>query len=132
MPRKPDADEILEHMRQLPSSLGLDRNRRLWSNWLYRSDHVENAAAILNNGRLLSRAAAERGGLIRVDSASPQYVGHLSAGYRDLVRPYFRPRRPTQYRNRTRGTWMSWPTKWSGRIASGTGQPSLGLATNRL
>ena len=99
MPRKPDADEILEHMRQLPSSLGLDRNRRLWSNWLYRSDHVENAAAILNNGRLLSRAAAERGGLIRVDSASPQYVGQLSAGYRDLVRLYFRPRTPTQYRN---------------------------------
>ena len=53
MPRKGDADEILELMQQLPSSLGLDRNRRFWARWLFRSDHVENAAAILNSGRLL-------------------------------------------------------------------------------
>ena len=61
MPLKADADEILEHMEQLRSSLGGDRNRRFWPRWLFRSDHVENAAAILNSGRLLSRAAAEDG-----------------------------------------------------------------------
>ncbi len=99
MPRKADADEILEHMHQLPSSLKLDRNRRFWPNWLFRSDHVENAAAILNTGRLLSRAAAEHGHLIPVDSGSPHYVGHLSSAHRNLVRLYFRPRTPTQYVN---------------------------------
>ena len=99
MPRKADADEILDHMKQLPSSLGLDRNRSSWPNWLFRSDHVENAAAILNSGRLLSRAAAEHGNLIRVDSGSPHYVEHLSSAHRNLVRLYFRPRTPTQYVN---------------------------------
>ena len=107
MPRKADADEILDYMQKLPSSLGLDRNRRFWSRWLFRSDHVENAAEILNSGCLLSRAAAAEGDLIRVDSGSPQYVGQLSARHRNLVRLYFRPRTPTQYVNegiRPRGT----------------------------
>ena len=99
MPRKADADEIVEHMQQLPSSLGLDRNRSFWPNWVFRSDHVENAADILNSGQLLSRAPAERGNLIRVDSGSPQYVGQLSRRHRNLVRLYFRPRTPTQYVN---------------------------------
>ena len=99
MPRKADADEILEHMQQLPSSLRLDRNRRFWPNWLFRSDHVENATEILNSGRLLSRAAAERGNLLRVDSGSPHYVGRLSRRHRSLVRLYFRPQTPTQYAN---------------------------------
>ena len=99
MPLKADADEILEHMEQLRSSLGVDRNRRFWPRWLFRSDHVENAAAILNSGRLLSRAAAEDGDLIRTDSGSQQYVGQLSSPHRNLVRLYFRPRTPTQYAN---------------------------------
>ena len=99
MPRKADADEILDHMQQLPSSLGLDRNRRFWPSWLFRSDHVENAADILNSGRLRSRAGAEARDLIRVDSASPHIVGQLPARHRNLVRLYFRPRTPTQYAN---------------------------------
>ena len=99
MPRKADADEIVDHMQQLPSSLGLARNRCFWSRWLFRSDHVENAADILNSGRLRSRAAAEVGDLIRVDSGSPRIVGQLSARHRNLVRLYFRPRTPTQYAN---------------------------------
>ena len=99
MPRKADADEILDHMQQLPSSLKLDRNRSSWPHWLFRSDHVENTADILDSGRLLSRAAAEKGKLIRVDSASPHYISRLSNKHRQLVRLYFRPRTPTQYRN---------------------------------
>lgn len=99
MPRKPDADEILDHMQQLPSSLGLDGNRSFWPNWLFRSDHVENAAEILNSGRLLSRAAAEKRNVIRVDSGSPHHVAQLTRRHRNLVRLYFRPRTPTQYAN---------------------------------
>ena len=99
MARKVDAEDILEHMQQLPTSLGLGRNRRFWSCWVFRSDHVENAADILNSGRLRSRAAAEAGELIRVDSGSPQILGQLSPRHRNLVRLYFRPRTPTQYAN---------------------------------
>ena len=99
MPRKADANEILDHMKQLPSSLGLDGNRSFWPLWLFRSDHVENAAEILNSGLLLSRAAAETRNVIRVDSGSPQYVEQLSEPHRNLVRLYFRPRTPTQYVN---------------------------------
>lgn len=99
MPRKPDADEIIEYMQKLPSELGLDARRCHWPKWLYRSDHVENAAAILNSGRLLSRAAASDENRIRVDSGSPQHVGQLSEQHRSLVRLYFRPRTPTQYAN---------------------------------
>ena len=99
MPRKPDADEILDHMQQLSSSLKLDRNRSFWPQWLFRSDHVENTADILNSGRLLSRDAAKEGKLIRVDSGSPHYTSRLSEQHRKLVRLYFRPRTPTQCRN---------------------------------
>ena len=99
MPRKADAAEIIEHMEQLRSSAGLDRSRRFWPNWLYRSDHVENTAKILNSGRLLSRGAAERDNLIPVDSASQQIVGQLPERHRNLVRLYFRPRTPTNYAN---------------------------------
>ena len=86
-------------MRGLAASLRLDGNRKRWPNWLFRSDHVENAAAILNSGKLLSRAAAQRSGLIVKDSGSPRHVGQLSAEHRSYVRLYFRPRTPTQYRN---------------------------------
>jgi len=99
MPLKADADEILAHMKQLPSNLKLDGSRRWWPRWLYRSDHVENAADILNSGRLLSRGAAKNENVIRVDSGSPQYVEQLSNEHRNLVRLYFRPRTPTQYAN---------------------------------
>ena len=86
-------------MLGLASSLRLDGNRKRWPNWLFRSDHVENAAAILNSGKLLSRSAAECNRLIVKDSGSPRHIGQLSPDHRSYVRLYFRPRTPTQYRN---------------------------------
>ena len=99
MQLKRDADEIRDYMRGLASELRLDGNRKWWTNWLFRSDHVENAAKILNSGRLLSRSAAERDNLIVKDSGSTQHVAQLSPSHRDYVRLYFRPRTPTQYAN---------------------------------
>ena len=98
MALKADANEIRAFMQQWASRLDQDR-RRHWPNWLYRSDHVENAAAILNRNLLLSRAVAESEGVIPVDSGSPQYISQLSADQRTLVRLYFRPKTPTQYAN---------------------------------
>ena len=99
MPPKHDADAIHSFMQGLPSSLNLGGNRRRWPKWLFRSDHVENTATILNSGSLLSRAAAESANVIIKDSGSPGHVGELSAEHRRYVRLYFRPRTPTQFVN---------------------------------
>lgn len=99
MPLKRDADSILAFMQGLASDLGLDDNRKRWPIWLFRSDHVENTAAILNGGELLSRALAEQQGLIVKDSASQQHIDELTQSQRRYVRLYFRPRTPTQFRN---------------------------------
>ena len=99
MALKPDAKEIRVHMRGLASSLGLRGNQRRWPNWLFRSDHVENTAEILNSGKLLSRAAAERDQLIVKDSGNPKLIRQLTSEHRRYVRLYFRPRTPTQYVN---------------------------------
>ena len=99
MPLKRDADEIRAHMLGLAASLRLDGNRKWWPNWLFRSDHIENAARILNSGKLLAQSAAEHDSLIVKDSGSPQHIAQLSSGHRDYVRLYFRPRTPTQYVN---------------------------------
>ena len=99
LPLKHDADSIQAFMQGLASTLGLDDKHRWWPNWLYRSDHVENAAEILNTGELLSRSAAELSDRIVKDSASQQHVDELTESQRSYVRLYFRPRTPTQYRN---------------------------------
>ena len=99
MALKLDAEDIRAHMRGLAASLGLEASRRWWPNWLYRFDHVQNTAAILNSGILLSRASAESGEMIAKDSASPELIGQLIPEHRRYVRLYFRPRTPTQYAN---------------------------------
>ena len=99
MPLKADAEEIRAHMRGLALSLGLDENRKWWPKWLFRSDHVENTAAILNSGKLLSRASAESGALIVKDSGSPRIISELDPEEKSYVRLYFRPRTPTKYSN---------------------------------
>ena len=86
-------------MRGLASKLRLEPSRSWWTHWLFRSDHVENSADILNSGILLSRAAAESSQLIAHDSGSPGIVNLLPLHHRRYVRLYFRPRTPTQYRN---------------------------------
>ena len=86
-------------MSGLASSLRLDPARRWWPRWLFRSDHVENAARILNSGTLLSRWSAVRSGVIAKDSGSPAYVRQLDDKQLRYVRLYFRPRTPTNFAN---------------------------------
>ena len=86
-------------MDALPARLRLGKQRRWWPRCLFRSDHVENAAQILNADKVISRARAERTDVIMHDSGSAQHIGELTSQQRDLVRLYFRPRAPTQYAN---------------------------------
>lgn len=97
MPAKPDSKQIAQHMAALAK--GLDRAHQWWPRYIYRTEHVEGAAAILNCGEVLCRAEAERLGAITKDCASPSIIGGLTANERGWVRFYFRPRAPTQYRN---------------------------------
>ena len=97
--RKSDGDEIAAFMDRLPKELVLDKRRQWWPRCLFRSDHVENAARILNTGKVLSRARAEQSRVIIHDSGSEIHIGELSDQQRDCVRLYFRPRAPTQYAN---------------------------------
>ena len=86
-------------MSGLASSLRLDPARRWWPRCLFRSDHVENAARILNSGKLLSRWSAARNRLIVKDSGSPSHVSELNDEQLRCVRLYFRPRTPTNFAN---------------------------------
>ena len=86
-------------MHNLPAALRLNKARRWWPRWMFRSDHVENAADILNCGLLLSREEAERRNVITHDSAGVTFIDELSPKQRRFVRLYFRPRTPTQYAN---------------------------------
>ncbi len=92
-------DEAAAFVDRLPTIASLDKARRWWPMFVYRSDHVENIARILNAGCLLSRAAAELAGTIAVDSADLSLVADLDEADRRWVRLYFRPRAPTQFAN---------------------------------
>ena len=99
MPLKRDADEIFAHIASLAQGLAHDPARKWWPKCLFRSDHVENTARILNSGYLLSRAMAERRGVIVKDSASSEHLEEMTVSQRAFVRLYYRPGTPTQYAN---------------------------------
>lgn len=68
--------------------------RKNWPTRCFRHEPVENAAAIINAGQLLSRRNAA--GLIRRDIADAQVIATQATAH-SSVRLYFRPRNPTQF-----------------------------------
>jgi hypothetical protein len=99
MAKKADSDAIRQYIEELPSQLDLDAVRKWWPKYIFRSDHVENAARILESGQLLSRAAAESARQVVVDAASSTHIAEMIPSDRNFVRLYFRPRTPTQWCN---------------------------------
>lgn len=93
---KPWADEIQHHIETWASRLG---PLRWWPRYVYHFTDVRNAASIIRDGHLHSRAAAEQRGLMQVDNASPEIIQRTRPEHLQYVRLYFRPRTPTQYRN---------------------------------
>ncbi len=75
------------------------RGRKWWPSYAYHFTDVQNAASILQDGRIFSRALAYREGRIVTDSASSSVISETPAQYQEYARLYFRPRTPTQYRN---------------------------------
>ena len=86
-------------MDQLASKVNLDESRSWWPKFVYRTDDVNNSAAILNRGKLLSRHKAESENVIKVDSADKYLIAGLANELTHYARLYFRPKTPTQYRN---------------------------------
>lgn len=99
MLHKLDSERIVNHMRELAKALASDKARAWWPKYVFRFDHVENAARILNSGHVLSRMQANLDGVIIHDSAKQSYVRKLDPDLQDYARLYFRPLTPTQYRN---------------------------------
>lgn len=93
---KPWMDEIQRHIESWAIQLGpLD----WWPRYVYHFTDIRNAASIIQNGCLYSRAEAERRGLMQVNGASPEIIQQTLHEYLRYVRLYFRPQTPTQYRN---------------------------------
>ena len=56
MATKPDADRILRHLEALKQTAWLGEARAWWPNYLFHFTDLENAAAILEEGKLLARS----------------------------------------------------------------------------
>jgi hypothetical protein len=82
-------------MEGLKRETWLGSARAWWPECLFRTDHVEGAAAILNSGKLLSRSRAADLRVMAHDSASPDVISNTSDAWKRFVRLYFRPRSPT-------------------------------------
>jgi hypothetical protein len=95
--KKSDAPAIRDFMAGLKEQSWLSPDQRGWPDSLYRFEHVEGAAAILNSGVLLSRAQAQRRGSIRKDCAAADILNQTPDRWKDCVRLYFRPLTPMQY-----------------------------------
>lgn len=99
MSHKRDSQRIVDYMSELANALSADKLRSWWPKYVFRLDHVENAARILNSGHVLSRKQASLDSVIIHDSAAQSYVRKLAPELQDYVRLYFRPLTPTQFRN---------------------------------
>jgi ssDNA thymidine ADP-ribosyltransferase, DarT len=96
-PKKSDSAEIEAHIRSLKRQSWLGEARLWWPDFLFRFDNIDVVARILSSGRLLSRAAAMRDGVMLRDSASPEIIAVTPEQWKKCARLYFRPRSPTQF-----------------------------------
>lgn len=95
---KPDADEFKEFLIELGRKDWLGKPRRIWLKYSFHFTDILNAANILRDGKITSRARLERSGSRFVDIASPEVIDGTDLHIKEYVRLYFRPRTPTQFR----------------------------------
>ncbi|MBG0790715.1 MAG: DUF4433 domain-containing protein [Desulfovibrionaceae bacterium] len=93
---KPWVEEVERHISYWSGRLS---NHGWWARHVFHYTDVNNAARILESGRLLSRAQIEREDTEFVDGACRSVIHHTLAAHKQFVRFYYRPRTPTQYRN---------------------------------
>ncbi|MED3799827.1 DarT ssDNA thymidine ADP-ribosyltransferase family protein [Lysinibacillus capsici] len=78
----------------------LNPSNQWWAQYIYHFSHVVNIASILNTGKIISREKVNRLSLQYLnDNANREVIGGTSDFCKNLVRFYFRPLTPTQFRN---------------------------------
>jgi len=95
--KKADAPAIRDFLSKLKEQPWLTADQRSWPGSLYRFEHVEAAASVLNSGVLLSRGEAQRRGWLKRDCASAEIISQTPDKWKDCVRLYFRPLTPMQF-----------------------------------
>lgn len=87
-------ERLLAHRQRYE---GLYQNyRQSWPRHLYRHEPIHNVLSILQNGSLLSRNAAAKSDLIKLDIAPVEIINSTDAAH-NYARLYFRPKNPTQF-----------------------------------
>ena len=99
MERKPDDRAIGTFFDELAGQSWLGYRRARWPRYFFHITDVQNAAAILAEGRLYCRRQAAAAQRIVVDNASAEILDQSAPWLFDYVRLYFRPLTPTFYRN---------------------------------
>ena len=94
---KPDSSRIVARLQALKEENWLGQARSWWPDFLFHVTDVQNAARILDAGRVLSRAQCIATGAMAVDSASEEVLGSTNRRWMEYARLYFRPRTPFQY-----------------------------------
>lgn len=93
-------NETLQKLINNQRDVGLTYNQRVtWIPFAHHFTDIQNAVSILKMGKLISRNRARQLGLMKNDNASSEVIEGTDNGVADLVRLYFRPRTPTQFRN---------------------------------
>lgn len=93
-------EETIQKLRSGQINVGLTKDQRLtWVPFAHHFTDIMNAVSILKMGRLVSRHYASIHGIMKNDNASPEIIAGTANDVEDLVRLYFRPRTPTQFRN---------------------------------
>jgi hypothetical protein len=87
---------IEQHIHNWSTRLG---NLGWWPKYVYHFTDVTNAASIIEQGGLYSRAYCLRTNLMATDNASHEVIQKTKQDHLEYVRLYFRPRTPTQYNN---------------------------------
>src|SRR4051812_18287056 len=95
---KPDTEEFKALLEELSRKKWLGKPQKIWLKYSFHFTDVRNAAKILEQGVILSRARLESANADFVDIASSEVIQMTAGNVKDHVRLYFRPRTPTQFR----------------------------------
>ena len=94
---KLDADGIRGWVESLAPLFGGDKRRQWWPKYAFRFDTLQAVVAILKSGVVLSRQECALRGIAYHDAANRGVIGN-SGHALGLVRLYFRPLTPTQFK----------------------------------
>ena len=96
--RKSDADRFAQFIKELGNWDWVQRSeRRWWRKFVFHYTDIRNAAKVLREGYLYSRAYVEQHGGLAVTSGSPVVLAGTDDAVKDCVRLYFRPKTPAQF-----------------------------------